>query len=144
MAIYDWIAGQPTQTDNVNFEWVAGQPYIVYDDTAGTTYTIECATGTYAVTGKTLNALVGYKAICTTGSYAVTGKTLNALWGHKIVCTPGAYAVTGKTLDPVYQENATIAASVFRVEMVFLNASITLGAAVKGSEFHMFMDMSMN
>ena len=104
-----------------------------------------CTTGTYAVTGKTLNALVGYKAICTTGSYAITGKTLNPLWGHKIICTPGVYAVTGKTLEPVYNENMTITPAVFSLLMTFNTANISLGAGANyGDQVHMFMTMSMN
>ena len=103
-----------------------------------------CTTGTYAVTGKTLNALVGYKVVCTTGEYAVTGKTLNALVGYKIVCTKGSYAVTGKTLEPVYNENMTITPAVFSVILTFNDPTILAGGVVHGGVVHMFMDMSMN
>ena len=144
MAIYDWSAGQPIQSDNTNFEWSAGQPYIVYDDTAGSTYTIECTTGTYAYTGKTLNALWGHKVSCTTGTYEVTGKTLTALWGHKIICTPGVYAVTGKTLEATYNENMTITPAVFSLLMTFPVGVVGLGTANYGDQVHMFMTMSMN
>jgi len=28
---YDWILGEPVQTNNTNFDWVLGVPYIVYE-----------------------------------------------------------------------------------------------------------------
>ena len=30
---YDWILGEPVQTDNTNFDWVLGVPYIIYEVT---------------------------------------------------------------------------------------------------------------
>ena len=30
----EWILGNPTGTDNTNFEWVLGNPYINYEKTA--------------------------------------------------------------------------------------------------------------
>ena len=138
----EWIAGRTVETDDTNVEWITGYPWMI---TGGSlAYTIECTTGTYAVTGKTLNALVGYKAICTAGEYAITGKTLSALWGRKIICTSGAYAVTGKTLEATYNENVTITPAVFSVILTFNDPTITAGGIVHGGVVHMFMVLSMN
>ena len=31
---YDWILGEPVQTDNTNYDWVLGVPYILHEHTA--------------------------------------------------------------------------------------------------------------
>jgi len=110
----------------------------------GATYTIECTTGTYAVTGKTLNAYFNRKAICTTGTYAITGANLNPLYNRKISCTTGSYLVTGAQLEPVYNENVTITPAVFSLVMTFPVGVVGLGTANYGDQVHMFMSMSMN
>ena len=28
---YDWILGEPVQTDNINYDWVLGVPYILHE-----------------------------------------------------------------------------------------------------------------
>ena len=29
--VYDWILGEPVQTDNTNYDWVLGVPYILHE-----------------------------------------------------------------------------------------------------------------
>jgi len=104
MAIYEWIAGQPVQTDNTNYEWVAGQPWIVYDSTAVSGYTLTCDSGAYTLTGGAVSVLLGREVAIAAGSYGLSGTAADGLHDKVIVLGSDSYTIVGSNVVLTYAQ----------------------------------------
>jgi hypothetical protein len=130
-------------TNEINVSWseeTSGNedPYLAV--TYLNNYTLACDTGSYAVTGVAASPLKGFHIDADTGSYAVTGVAMTPLAARKLACDTGSYAITGvAALFPI-----SLAPSVIQVILTFGVPTVSVGAAVKGSELHMFLDLSLN
>ena len=74
---------------------------------SGINYSLTCAVGTYAVTGKAVTFSLAKKLTVLKGSYAVTGKSATFSYVHgnvnyTLACAVGSYAVTGKNATLTY------------------------------------------
>jgi len=130
-------------------------------------YTLECAAGSYAITGATLAPKHDKKIATTAGSYAVTGATLAPKHDKKIATTAGTYAVTGATLAPTHDKKIATAAGTYAITGVAadvlhnkkiattagvyaltgVEATLTYSGgvtAIYGDGWHMFQLMSQN
>ena len=80
---------------------------------SGVNYSLTCAVGSYAVTGKNATFSLTKNLIASAGAYSVTGKaaTFTYTAGHvnyALTCSAGSYAVTGKNATLTYVNNGQI------------------------------------
>ena len=165
------VTDHNTETSQGTVQGVALGGYQMWDDfeagpmAAG--YTLECAAGSYAITGATLAPKHDKKIATTAGSYAVTGATLAPKHDKKIATTAGTYAVTGSTLAPIHAKKIATAAGTYAITGVAADvlhnkkiaitagvyaltgaeATLTYSAgvtAIYGDGWHMFQLMSQN
>ena len=62
----------------------------------GGVFTLDCATGTYSLTGKASGVLAGRVINAATGAYLETGKDVGTVYGRVLNAATGAYLLTGK------------------------------------------------
>ncbi len=72
---------------------------------SGINYSLACATGSYAVTGKNAGFVYSKNLNATAGNYTVSGKPAAFVYAHKLICTTGSYAVTGKAASFIVNHN---------------------------------------
>ena len=80
-------------------------PKLVVTYTTGPTHTLECATGSYTLTGQDIGLLRTYRILIETGNYALTGIDVGLSKAYKLVCETGSYILTGTdtTLKATYK-----------------------------------------
>jgi hypothetical protein len=61
----------------------------------GSTYTIDAATASYAITGTAVSTLLGRRVDAATASYAVTGTTAGTYYGRKVAADTASYTISG-------------------------------------------------
>jgi hypothetical protein len=62
---------------------------------SGSTYTLECDAGSYAITGTAMTPLHDKIVVAGVGTYAITGTAMSPLHGRKVSAGVGAYEITG-------------------------------------------------
>ena len=60
-----------------------------------TNYSLTCASGSYAVTGKVATFALAKKLTAATGSYAVSGQSATFVLARNLPCSAGSYGITG-------------------------------------------------
>ena len=69
-------------------------------------YSIDCASGAYAFSGKASGALkVAHSLSCSAGSYTFSGRTATFVWNHKLTAAQGSYSFTGQNSTFVWNHN---------------------------------------
>ena len=72
-----------------------------------TNYTLVCAVGSYAITGKNATFSLAKKLTAATGSYTVTGKPASLSLARKLTASAGSYALTGQAAALIYTAGAS-------------------------------------
>lgn len=98
MAKHEWINGCPVQSDESNFEWGNGAPYIVFDGTAVSGYSLTCESGTYLITGSDLSVLADRILTAAAGAYLITGSDVGLLRDALISIGSGSLVISGSDI----------------------------------------------
>lgn len=91
------VGGTLSTNDTPVSLWRPSRGRVFRSSAAPTGYTLDVASGSYAVTGSSARTLAARKALVTPGSYALTGNPAGTLYHRLVTASPGSYSITGST-----------------------------------------------
>ena len=76
-------------------------------------YTLACASGSYAYTGRAATLSLKHSLLCATGTYTYTGTATTLSLRHSLVCAAGAYSYSGVAATLSVKHSLTCAAGAY-------------------------------